>query len=59
MREFIVTGSYATWSGNFGSFRYVITANSGDSAFMKARARLEADKRRKYMGKLDMSLSEA
>ena len=56
-REFIVTGSYATWSGNIGSFRYVIEALDESAAFNMAQHRLETDKRRKYMGKLDMSAS--
>ena len=59
IRDFIVTGSYATWSGDIGSFRYVIPALDESEAFDKARTRLETDKRRKYMGKLDMSASPA
>lgn len=58
-RDFIVTGSYATWSGDIGSFRYVVKAVDEREAFNKAEARLKTDKRRKYMGKLDMSASAA
>jgi hypothetical protein len=57
--DFIVTGSYATWSGNIGNFRYVIYAPDHEGAMSRAEAKLKADKRRKYMGKLDMSASIA
>lgn len=57
MTEFIVTGSYATWSGNIGTFRYVVRALDESAAFDTAQYRLESDKRRKFMGKLDMSAS--
>lgn len=57
--EFIVTGSYATWSGNLATFRYVIEADDESDAFHKAEGRLVMDRRRKYMGKLDMSASPA
>lgn len=55
MGKFIVTGSYATWSGNIGSFRYVVAALDEEAAFNLARHRLETDKRRNFMGKLDAS----
>lgn len=58
MRTFIVTGSYATESGNIGHFRYELDATDEDAAFIAAANKLKNDKRRKYMGKLDMSLSE-
>lgn len=41
MRDFIVTGSYTTWSGNRGAFRYVIPANDEDDAFGKTKARAQ------------------
>lgn len=55
MAKFIVTGTYQTESGNMGSFRYEIDATDHSAAMEAARARLIADKRRRYMGKLDMS----
>lgn len=53
----IVTGSYMTESGNFGSFRYELFAKDGAEAFDLARERLTRDRRRRYFGKLDMSCS--
>lgn len=58
-RDFIVTGSYATESGNIGCFNWTVSAPDEDAAFLVAETRLKNDKRRKYMGKLDMSLSPA
>lgn len=57
MARFIVTGSYQTQTGNMGSFRYEIEANDYSPAMEAARARLQRDKRKRYMGKLDMSCS--
>lgn len=58
MREFIVTGSYATRKGNFGRFRYRIKATDEPDAFRKAEARL-IGRRGNLAGKLDMSASLA
>lgn len=59
MGRFIVTGSFQTQSGNIGSFRYEIDAADHGPAMDAARERLQRDKRKRYMGKLDMSCSPA
>ena len=59
VKTYIVTGSYMTMSGNFGAFRYELRAADSSTAFDLAHDRLEADKRRRYCGKLNMSACEA
>lgn len=59
MARFIVTGSFQNQSGNRGTFRYEIDAADHGAAMDAARDRLQRDKRKRYMGKLDMSCDTA
>ena len=53
--KYIITGTYATESGNVGTFRYLIEAQTFMAAIDKAKGRVKEDKRKKYAGKLSIS----
>lgn len=57
MAEYIVDVNYQTDAGNFGYARYILPALDEEDAFEKAVCRVKADKRRRCLGKFEMSAS--
>ena len=55
--NYFVTANYMTKSGNRGSAQFRIAATSHRDAFEKAADKIKSDKRRKYLGRLDLSIS--
>lgn len=58
MACYAVTAHYATWSGDMRSCHLLIAADSHPDALDRAKRTLMADRRRKVMGKLDMTCTE-
>jgi hypothetical protein len=54
VREYAVTGSYATRGGTLRTFSKVVEASSAEEAFRAAQSSLRQSNRRSYAGKLNM-----
>lgn len=57
LRWFHVSARYMTASGNFGGFHSPIQAVDEGDAMERVSSIIKADRRRRYLGKLDMSAS--
>lgn len=59
METYYLSGTYATRNGYLRSFGFYVDAETDSEAMRKAADRIAKDKRRKYMGKLDIYCSKA
>jgi hypothetical protein len=54
LRDYAVSGSYASRHGNLRSFTKIVQAADGREAFRLVQSALRCDRRRSYAGKLNM-----